>query len=970
MLKKSISFLVGLILITPPAFGLAPKSLQTVKTIHNGSLTLSYKTGGSRGLELLTIGDTLESEAFNLSEGGDLWSIVFRNANTGCEYEVFPSTCVFNFSHSQLTPPRQFVATWNYCDPPDSLPPPEENTCAPSLPTDSTPLPIFKVKCTVSIPTVTVPNLASVAEFKILVDIVDAGPTPVYSIKNVRFPRIKFKERPPPTGTERLAELAWPRGEGIVVFDPLRNTHVFGSESDPLLPGFDGVSAWHPAGFWMSMQFLSYYQRAEYNAAAGAKPANLLMGTRDLEGHFKVFDLGPAGLQAGAPAAGVFPVKLIVEPEDSLEPDVPLPVGQHNYDMPFPFILGVIRGDWYDACAFYRKWVLATQPPWLASEPMEDDDDFSSYLKEARAWGYWTQQLCDECPGTENKAAWVNLQERVDELACKLSLGGKAVMRINGWDRYSHNANPGEWLPLHEAHLAVRDGLLDLNDAGLQPPPCLGARDYKFHLYFNLDGHSRGDFENDFPHQPVDFYPTVSWSQTYCDGTPFDKAYDLDSASLYELDPANLVPKVKTTTHSPRPRTLTAACADAAHCPAVHPNPYTINKLDARSPFVLDYIYFHLKEARAVMGTVMGNDVVGLYLDAYAALPPDRSYGSATYPDGGGASHTLAKVQHLADVRELMQQCDQEIYFDTESNQEMYIKHNQISHDVDEPHYGRFNGDPSRLPSAGVVSEATIPMFQSVYHDYHLSIGVKQILWEHPPAVLNDYLECRAGRMAIAAALSYGCFPGFGGVIRDKKLEDVLQEIDDLGPGGGQLQNNYADYLNTYASFMELLTDDPVRAFTVFGERVRDPKTTNRKGTTNWSLGSNGEDFMPDGRQNPNDLNASLEDRNWQPYVYVGTFRRVSDAPRPSLGILMLNWSLNVDDEQHNLTDAGDGQQFEIEIDPTEYGLTGSYERVKINANGTETSLGNVTFGTAAISFSTSLISEMEARFWVFRPIP
>jgi hypothetical protein len=351
-LRSTLLVAVGLFVLSP-----TPQAQQT-KTISNGSVTLSYKVDLQYGINLTFIGDALDTHAYALSNP-NLWSIEFRlppgNTNQAAEV-VTPSVCHFGMSHSKTA--SSFLATWSNCT----------HKTIPGLP-------VFDV----TVSAVTKPG-DKVVEFTMSVNI-DSPGSPARSLYGINFPQVRFSERNSalaPDGTPlNKAELAWPFAGGRLVLDPIHNEFVFPSAAPPSV-------AFSPFRN-MAMQFLSYYERSETN------PANLFLGTRDLEGHFKTFNLGPSSPNLAG--SEYFDISLTVSPVGNLNaitvpnPD-PAPSAP-EYSMTYPFVLGVLRGDWYDASKFYRAWV--TNPvnavPWAAQGPMHSDGSFSSYLKGAQAFG-------------------------------------------------------------------------------------------------------------------------------------------------------------------------------------------------------------------------------------------------------------------------------------------------------------------------------------------------------------------------------------------------------------------------------------------------------------------------------------------------------------------------------------------------------------------------------------------------------
>jgi len=54
---------------------------------------------------------------------------------------------------------------------------------------------------------------------------------------------------------------------------------------------------------------------------------------------------------------------------------------KEDYSMPYDFVIGPFKGDWYDACGMYRAW--AVRQPWCRKGPLSTRTDIPKWLKEA-----------------------------------------------------------------------------------------------------------------------------------------------------------------------------------------------------------------------------------------------------------------------------------------------------------------------------------------------------------------------------------------------------------------------------------------------------------------------------------------------------------------------------------------------------------------------------------------------------------
>lgn len=244
-------------------------------------------------------------------------------------------------------------------------------------------------------------------------DIAVTTRTPSHSLRVVEFPRLDIGSR----GSIASQVLTWPYVAGWLLPAPLTNVLVRNALAGSRLP--------MPGS--MSMQWFSYYDTSERDAAV------LFFGTRDARGHYKE-------ITVETPRPAHLPIRLR---------QVPAGIARDNdYASPYPFVLRVLRGDWYDAARYYRRWGL-TQP-WAQSGPMRTSATFSRTIRDARLFSansfrgtqpsdfgrfaYW--------PGTiEDQASWFdvpslpNLQYR--------------------WYRALILGNGGDWLPMHAEYAAA-----------------------------------------------------------------------------------------------------------------------------------------------------------------------------------------------------------------------------------------------------------------------------------------------------------------------------------------------------------------------------------------------------------------------------------------------------------------------------------------------------------------------------------
>jgi len=296
-------------------------------------------------------------------------------------------------------------------------------------------------------------------------------------------------------------------------------------------------------------------------------------------------------------------------------------------------------------------------------------------------------------------------------------------------------------------------------------------------------------------------------------------------------------------------------------------------------------------------------------------------------------------------------QCDPNYFVIMEGDQEMYLGRCGISKDGHLVNrYPRLDGqdtDPSNLRH---VRQMNIPLFQSVYHDYRLTSSPRRFLVVPVDQIpdLVDYQVDRQFRQDFALSAYFGCLPSIGAVLSDGTLASTRNG-----------QPHYDAAMAMVETYMKLLGDQVVRDFFLFGERIRDPRT-NCPG-----FDIDQTNYLSDGR---NAFSSSLKN---QPFVYVAAFKRESAfVGRPRVGILLLNWSLATDaSAPSGISYVGAGSQsFNCTINAVDYGLSGLYELVAVQPDGSESFVwsGNVPAGDTTFPV---VVPQATAKFLLLRPL-
>lgn len=383
-------------------------------TLASSRVTLAYHTDPALGLVLDSVGDAQQPAAFAL-DATDLWELELWDVNDPrhpaappAPVVLRPSEASFTFSVAQSG--SQLVASWS-------------DVGSPLLAPGET----LSVTVTIAV----VPG-----EPLLAFDASVATSTPTRALYAIRFPRLHV----PSHGAPATQTLTAPIGEGWLLPDPI---------GGGVLPaaGGPGVPFIHPS--WnATVQFFAYYDAAE------ADPALLFLGTRDATFHRKEFDL------RRNPTAGTGRLELTLRyvPENNLSPD-------GDYVSPFSFVLGVLRGDWYDAARSYRAWALGQ--PWAEKGPMRENADFSPLVSEPDLFA-----VSGTTAGPSDYQYW--LRDLEDE-ASTFGVSGTPT-HIYGWHHNPFDVDWGDWFPIAPEFLAAA--------------PSVAAAGFPFAPYFYAQAYS------------------------------------------------------------------------------------------------------------------------------------------------------------------------------------------------------------------------------------------------------------------------------------------------------------------------------------------------------------------------------------------------------------------------------------------------------------------------------------------------
>lgn len=305
----------------------------------------------------------------------DLWEIELRRTD-GTVVTIRPSAATFNFA--LIETPMSFTAIWS-------------NVTSPALSGECFNVMVFA----------NAPMGDRVIEFEIEV----TTATPTHALYAVRFPRIEVFPRGEP-GSDILT---YPYAGGWLLPNPANN---------PLVQIATGIPQIQPGP--MSMQWLAFYDSAEIDGSV------LFTGSRDGTGHHKGYTIGAdAVFQTWS-----FEVRQV--PEDNLTPD-------GDYVSPYPCVLGVVRGDWYDAARFYRRW--AQTQPFADNGPMRDRADFSEFIRNGKMFAVSNLYDSNQPEDYQYWARDIRHQREYFDVDA-------IPTHIYGWHDNAFDVDWGEWWPI------------------------------------------------------------------------------------------------------------------------------------------------------------------------------------------------------------------------------------------------------------------------------------------------------------------------------------------------------------------------------------------------------------------------------------------------------------------------------------------------------------------------------------------
>lgn len=611
---------------------LAASSPSQVFRIENAEVELAYDvllppTGN--GIHLRSLVEKSTSDQFDL-DAVSLWEIqLYDPATTAITtYKAEDATAFAQSLFPAAAPWSQFTAVWTGIGPGGGA--------------------------TVAVVAQAVPGEPTV-QFSVGADTSLTG----QSLYSINGPRIQFREG----GPAGEGNLAVPYVGGVLVDDPFR--------SIPLTTAANPGIA-HPGLY--SMQWFSYYNPQDLGT--GTKPKNLFWGARDNDGYRK--DL--ITRYAPGDTYESFRFGCRQYPPDHLAATA--------WTVPYTFVLGFLRGDWYDAARFYRSW--STQQSWVPA-PILMNADYSAKVEELEMWGDVIPGRCT-FPGTPPTGCrqrpdrstfssyW--LRDMVDQ---RSFLG---VSKIGVLARDWHITMRGDWLP----EATFRAALSTVTAAGIT------VANYGHNLDFH-DG-NLGLWSSHYPANSILFPTGPSLTPNvldYYDEFPFCLSFVCQQSS-----------------------NVSAACMGTT---------------------------FPSTQAFAIGGAAAASGGSGFYLDEYTHQLPEicqstmHSHGKANTAD-----YHQATVDNIAILRNSMRTQplavglpNPDIFSASTSPQERFLS----THEMFAEHLAYL--DPS---GQGIGTTTLVPMFETVYSEYYRSMTEARIQDPNYAALFGGFTrQWYAGRI-------------------------------------------------------------------------------------------------------------------------------------------------------------------------------------------------------------------------------
>ncbi|MEM7305788.1 MAG: DUF6259 domain-containing protein [Planctomycetota bacterium] len=702
-------------------------------SISNGVVTLHYDpTHPLHGVAFTSIEDGAGGVSFPLA-AEPLWEVLLRHPD-GTTYPLrFDDGLVAGtFSHAKSAAGDELTCTWS------SLAPA-------AFPSDE-----LEVRL--------IATAAPGADFVAFELEVDFGLGALPTATSLYRVELRLSCASPGPAAQEV--LAVPSYLGMAYFDPLNNAELAALAVDagtPTSPSPGSPAATHPGT--LSMQWLAYY----VDPPDGSPGPLLFWSTRDDGLNLKPYRFGLDGdsMTFGVqhyPLGSLTPARAVV-----------------SRSLPFPTVLSVRAGDWYDAARYYRDW--AVQQPWTAGGTMSSDPSYSELVRDAAMIGSMVPSKCtaldptlapvdtpkslgapgggpyDPClTAPFDYATWLDWKAELDAMTSYFDVGSTVTMSWV-WDFGGNLSRPGSWFPIRPEWAATA--------------PAVGAA-HASAPYFELDFYHPGaqgfdsSYVPGYEGQSVDAYT----AKTEDGETLFKLVFPLEERTL----PCGSL-------YCQREGPWMALCFG--------------------TDFPVDYTKFMAETLHAAGAN-------GLFLDEYQ-LDPRMCYDPThPHPEGDGSYWVAGKRALLQSVKDHMRALEPEFFLAIEGPSEMALG-------VVELTCNRYGGNET------TALKARVPLYNTVYNDYAM-VGSPIQVNDQLDAVLESPTVSLALRQKFAAHVYQGGEPIAGSLLGPKTL------LDSVG-----LFPEYAKAAAMIGTYMRVLQDPRARDLIVFGQRLRDPQTNAQK---------------------------------------------------------------------------------------------------------------------------------------------
>lgn len=284
-------------------------------------------------------------------------------------------------------------------------------------------------------------------------EVSSSGPAALWEVV---YPRLNGLTRLEGNGAKDALAIPWQYG-GMVP-DPIGCIESGGSraygismdygfyDAEDAVGKKDSRIAFSYPGMW-SLQFMAFYN---------PEHGGIYYAAHDPEARYKRF--GFYGNKGEARA------DLLMQhyPDERIEAGIP-------YRTPYDAMIGLFRGQWWNASAAYRHWAL--QQEWCSRGPLNKRSDLPQWLLDTDLW-YWNWRPKER---TGNHGRVKDLVPAIVDLNRRL--GTTMAFHWYEWDSRRFNAQMPEVFPLNGEEAAeLASGLAQLHAEGVHAIPYINGR--------------------------------------------------------------------------------------------------------------------------------------------------------------------------------------------------------------------------------------------------------------------------------------------------------------------------------------------------------------------------------------------------------------------------------------------------------------------------------------------------------------